>query len=236
MQTMFKKRRKYDKRVLPRLLTRKEFIIQHLRKEWDVMEKATKKEDVVRAVKSGGAALGRGLLILLAIAGTLTVTVVAPNIFSAFGIIKGRRSPRTYFHKKWFQNEIANLKRRKYLEIQKNREGEFEINLTQLGEKRIIQKSLSEFQILKSDRWDGTWRVVIFDIPNRHKVAREGFRERLKIMGFYPVQESVFVFPYPCYEEFKFLTYIYSVGDYVRFIETDKIIYDDDLRKHFLFS
>lgn len=215
------------------MLGRKEFIIEHLRREWDDMERSARREDVVRAVKAGGAALGKGLLVLLLIAGALTVAAVAPNVFSAFGRFRGRKIRKVYFNRDQFRREIAPLKRLGHIRVRKDAEGEYEIDLTKLGEKVVIQRAFGQLKIPKPDHWDGIWRMTIFDIPDRHKTAREGFRERLKAMGFYPLQESVFVFPYPCDEEIRFLIYVYNAGAYVRLVETSKIIYDDDLRKHF---
>src|SRR3989338_4388384 len=46
------------------------------------------------------------------------------------------------------------------------------------------------------ERWDGKWRMVIFDIPERNRDRRNLLRDLLKQNGFYRLQESVFVHPY----------------------------------------
>jgi len=81
--------------------------------------------------------------------------------------------------------------------------------------------------------WDGIWRVVIFDIPERYKWAREGIREALKRGGFYPLQKSTFVSPYPCRGEIEFLERIYNIRGYLRFIETHALSADDDIKDFF---
>lgn len=66
-----------------------------------------------------------------------------------------------------------------------------------------------------------------FDIPLRNKWAREGFREKLKSMGFYPLQKSVFIIPHPCKKEIDFLCGLYNIRGNVRLVET-KSIGDDN--------
>ena len=229
-------KRKYEKKVIPRLLDNKEFFIRHLRQEWAEAEKATKREDMVRAAKAGGIAFGKGLLTLLLVAGTLTVAAAAPNIFSAFGRMRGRRIYRTYMHSGYFQRELAVLKKQNFVSASKINKNEYEIGLTKLGEERAIQRAYNTFTILRPALWDGTWRIIVFDIPDTHKSAREGFREKLKAIGFYSLQRSVFVFPYPCIEELEFIISLYGVGEYVRLIEANHIVYDDDIRKYFAFN
>ncbi|HIE36409.1 MAG TPA: hypothetical protein EYP89_04130 [Candidatus Omnitrophica bacterium] len=45
-------------------------------------------------------------------------------------------------------------------------------------------------------RWDGLWRLVIYDIPERFKYRRDTLRDFLKELGFGKVQESCWVSPY----------------------------------------
>lgn len=229
-------KRQYTKKVIPRLLKRKEFLIRHLQREWEEAERSTRREDMVRAVKSGGIALGKGLLVLLLIAGVLTVAAMAPNVFSAFGRMRGRGKYRTYIPRDHFRQEAGILRKQDFISLSKEGQDEYKLCLTKSGERRAIQRAFNTFKIPIVDRWDGIWRMVIFDIPNKRKPAREGFRRKLKTSGFYPLQKSVFVFPYPCEEELKFLAYLYDVGDYVRLVETSKILHDDDLRSYFSFT
>src|SRR3989344_4076427 len=48
----------------------------------------------------------------------------------------------------------------------------------------------------KSKKWDGKWRIIIFDIPQELHRERNILRRRLRSMGFYMLQKSVFIFPY----------------------------------------
>ncbi len=53
-----------------------------------------------------------------------------------------------------------------------------------------------EMEIKRPEKWDGKWRIIIFDIPNTKKGARDALRERLNVLGFCQMQKSVFVHPF----------------------------------------
>jgi DNA-binding transcriptional regulator PaaX len=79
-------------------------------------------------------------------------------------------------------------------------------------------KKLNDFRLEKSfnfigQKWDGFWRLVIFDIPEDKKTVREGLRNKLRHFGFYPLQKSVFVFPYDCEKEIYELADFFELGD-----------------------
>lgn len=240
MSAKFSGKRKYQKMVLARAVEHKDFIADHLRREWDILEKQARKERLVRAVKQGASTAamiaGQTLLTLLLASGTLAVAATAPNVLGAIGRI-GKR--RVYFHKKNFQREIGYLKKEKYVRAKRIRDPDdqdieiTEIALTELGTKRAVMRALGELKMIKPQKWDRIWRVVIFDVPNRHKAARDGLRHRLKTLGFYRLQESIFVYPYPCDEELRFLASLYNIGDYIRIIEAGAIVRDDDLKEYF---
>lgn len=230
---------RYKRKITPRLYQRKEFVLQHLRDEWVAGEKGIKREDALRMVKAGGIAFGKGLLVFLALAGVIIVAAVAPNILGAFGRFRKRKNYTTYVHRKYFQNELRYLQRQKYVtakrEINEDGEVEYTVSPTDIGIKKVLKESLKKFQIITPAKWDGLWRIIIFDIPDTHKSAREGFRERLRALGFYPLQKSVFIYPYPCERELEFLTFLYDLAGCTRFIETSRLEHDYDLKDYFNF-
>ena len=92
------------------------------------------------------------------------------------------KSPKGYF--KILRNlpkEWKEIKRRRLKEIVKefyndrlvsfkeNKEGLAEIILTKDGEKKALIFKIDEIEIKKPAKWDGEWRIVIFDIPERFK-------------------------------------------------------------------
>lgn len=52
-------------------------------------------------------------------------------------------------------------------------------------------------------KWDGYWRVVIYDIPEKDYLLRDRLRQELKKLGFKFVQRSVWITPQPVEEDLK---------------------------------
>lgn len=83
-------------------------------------------------------------------------------------------------------------------------------------------------------KWDKKWRIFMFDIPQELHLERNKLRSRLKTLGFYMMQKSVFVFPFPCEEELADYCSALKVGDYINILTADSLGYmDKEIRKYF---
>lgn len=60
------------------------------------------------------------------------------------------------------------------------------LKLTDKGKEEAIIKRL-----LLEEKWDGKWRIVIFDIPEKHRKLRSVLRSKLREWEFEPWQKSV---------------------------------------------
>ena len=86
----------------------------------------------------------------------------------------------------------------------------------------------------RNRKWDGKWRVVIFDIPQEMHKKRNNFRHKLRYLGFYMLQKSVFVLPYSCEDELGYICQSLEVGDYVDVITADSIGFrENEIKKYF---
>ena len=56
--------------------------------------------------------------------------------------------------------------------------------------------------------------MVIFDIPEKKKKAREALRQKLKDLNMVKLQDSIWVTPYPCEDEIAFIKSIFNLSDY----------------------
>jgi phenylacetic acid degradation operon negative regulatory protein len=54
--------------------------------------------------------------------------------------------------------------------------------------------------------WDGKWRVVVFDLPEKHNASRVRLRRYLKDCGFGYLQKSLWISPDPLDDEVKKLS------------------------------
>ncbi len=102
-------------------------------------------------------------------------------------------------------------------------DGETLLRLTENGKKKTLQFTIDSLQIKKSNKWDGWWRLVIFDIPENKKLNREIFRRKLKDLEFTQLQKSVFVCRYECKDEIDFLRHALEVSPFVHYILAKEI-------------
>lgn len=149
--------------------------------------------------------LGNKILIGLLSAGALAEEAIAGlNEFSPRSVIRGLYTSADLNDldkdKKIIRNALLKLVVRKLVQIEK-REKEQTIKLTELGLERLFSK----FPRLKFQnwKWDGQWRVIIYDIEEETRRLRRRLREFLKRHGFHLVQRSVWFSPYPVEEELE---------------------------------
>lgn len=126
---------------------------------------------------------------------------------------------------------IYEFKKREIIEF-KEEAGKTVIVLTEKGKKRGLKFDLDNIKIRKMISWDRKWRMLLFDIPEEMKSAREIFRDKLKKMGFLQFQKSVWIYPYPCEDEIDFLAEYFRIASHVNLLT---LIIEDDipLRSHF---
>jgi CRISPR-associated endonuclease Cas2 len=54
-----------------------------------------------------------------------------------------------------------------------------------------------DYQIDIPKKWDGMWRILMFDIAERDRKLRDNLRYKISEVGMEKLQGSVYVFPYP---------------------------------------
>lgn len=157
--------------------------------------------------------LSKEILKGLAIGGFIAVCFVAPN-FAQVSNLFGVKSSKD----KWrLRRTLFNLTKERLVEISYDKKGEEVIKITGDGEKRILKYKYDDIKILVPQKWDKLWRLVIFDIPETHKGARKALSSKLQELGFYPLQKSVFIFPYKCRDEIDFICEHFKVREYVNY-------------------
>lgn len=108
------------------------------------------------------------------------------------------------------------------------------IYLTEEGKKRAGKYQIDDLEIKKSKRWDKKWRVLIFDIKNRHKPKREALRGKIKDLGLYQLQKSVWVCPYEFADVVEILRKFFNLDkNEMQIISAFKIENDKDIKAFF---
>ncbi|MEK7121551.1 MAG: CRISPR-associated endonuclease Cas2 [Patescibacteria group bacterium] len=114
-----------------------------------------------------------------------------------------------------------------------NRSGRGRFKFTKKGI-QWVQGSIQKYFQLRNRNWDKKWRVVIFDIPQELHNSRTKFRKKLKSLGFFMLQKSVFIFPYQCEEELGDICKDFGVSDYIDILITEKAGFrDKELREYY---
>jgi hypothetical protein len=223
-----KNSRKYIKKQLKELTSIQEkFVIDRLREEWADAERALKRHELAEKAALAGAAIGKGLLALLLIAGAVTITTIAPNIFAAFG----RKGVfRRYFQNKQLLNELKRGSGHGYWHYRKVSEGEYQVMLTSKGRQIALRAEMRKLKLSRQPKWDGKWRVVIFDVSRKHDSERAILRRKLEEIGMARIQDSVFVYPYPCTEETMFWASLLNISAGVQVLES-RFLTGADLEK-----
>lgn len=83
-----------------------------------------------------------------------------------------------------------------YLECLDGGQGQF-LRLTREGKKKASSQKLDGHNTLVSPAWDGKWRIVLLDLPEKRKAERESLRYLLKKAGFVCLKNSAWISPYP---------------------------------------
>lgn len=101
-----------------------------------------------------------------------------------------------------------------------------------------IRKQLAALQKVRlrdaqAKTWDGRWRLVSFDIPEKQKNHRDVLRRRLKRLGLVHFQHSIWLTPYKLAEDFYEIIEECGLKDCVLIIESDRLPQEPKWIKNF---
>lgn len=162
------------------------------------------------------------ILVAVGLGALVVSTLVLPNLPIAIrGIVKLRGN-------KWLNKTFENMKKKGLINL-----GGEKIKLTAKGKRMLREVELSDLKLTKPKEWDGIWRLVSYDIPEKYKKSRDFFRYILLKNGFCQIQESLWVHPYQCKEEIAAVTKNIHLSRYVIMMETEKLPNEMDMQDHF---
>lgn len=172
--------------------------------------------------------IGKGILLLLAFGALATVAVIAPNSLQIIKLFQKRDRRLRKYTPKSITRTLYRLKAQKLISIEKEN-GQMIIKITKKGKSQALKYNIEEIKIPKPKSWDKKWRLVMFDIPNKKTLARNVLRDKLKELGFFSLQKSIWIYPYECEDEINFIKGVYGVDSYVKMATAEKI---DDEEKY----
>ena len=127
---------------------------------------------------------------------------------------------------------ISYLYRLGFVDKKESDSGLIALSLTAKGKLKALNYQLDNIKN-KKEKWDGKWRMVAFDIPEKHKRGRDALRQKLKKIGFRELQKSVFITPYNCKKEIGLLVEFFNLNKYVRFGILESVDNEDYFKKVF---
>jgi len=166
----------------------------------------------------------KAVLATAVVGGVLTIAFAAPGLVAVAGknIAAKRKEKRERYQQMWAR--FHDLRKRKNVEyVGENKDGELIYRFSDTG--RIIAKKflVETLAIEHPKKWDGKWRIITFDIPEKYKKSRKAFQQKLKELGCYPAQKSVWIHPFPCEAEITFLKDIMAIQPFVEIYLTKEM-------------
>jgi len=173
--------------------------------------------DVVLSILKTGALLG--------------VAITAPN---AIRYLKGRGREAKWegYYPSSIERQTMKLWRKGFVRVHETGDGHV-VEITQKGIHELLKYDLDTMRISKPDHWDRKWRMVFFDVVCGNDEARKAFQSRLKQLGFFQMQKSVYICPFPCEKEIMYLREVMEIPHSVKLATIERLENDEDLRRHF---
>ena len=161
------------------------------------------------------------------LAGLIGVAAIAPNVLSVMKKVGLITHPR----------QIESIKRSRDKLIDKGllENKNNQLKITRHGKRYLLKcSSLRENKELnKKKKWDGKWRVLIFDIPETKRFDRDSVRYALVSIGFMRLQDSVWVYPYNCEDLISLLRADTETEGEVLYMIVEAIENDEPIKKYF---
>ncbi|MBN2093962.1 MAG: CRISPR-associated endonuclease Cas2 [Candidatus Zambryskibacteria bacterium] len=176
--------------------------------------------------------VGNIILSVVGIAALMSFALIMPNALQAlklFGIDKKKINRRKYY----IDTAVEKLCKRDLIETVIKTNGEKYAKLTEEGRKQLFKFEFESLSKHKPKKWDKKYRIVIFDVKESLRFSRDDLRRMLINFGFVMLQNSVWVYPYPCEGAINLLKINLEMKEEVIYMTVESIENDNWLRKYF---
>lgn len=156
--------------------------------------------------------VARNILFTLAAVGAVATFIVLPGLPSVLALFK----PRNKKERSSLNRSLYYMREKGLIDMKKQGMN-YSLFVTNKGKVRIAKYNFDNLSLTKKKRWDGFWRLVTFDIPETKRGARLAVSRKLKELGLFPFQKSMFLYPYNCKEEIDFIKDYFNAHDHIRY-------------------
>lgn len=161
-------------------------------------------------------AVGAVTLGVIAAAGIVAAAAVAPGVFVVFKSFMRKSRPLERYD---VDRSLKRLIRKGFVE-EVVRGRTVRCQITDRGREHLMRCELARSEFVPPKKWDGKWRLVVFDVPERWRYLRDNLRGHLLRLGLYPIQKSVWLFPYPCDDLVRLIKVDLGLGRNVQYFTT----------------
>lgn len=149
----------------------------------------------------------------------MVVIALAPGLGAALKMLDP--NPRKAMDK--LERALKRLSKNGEVDVEDGPSGR-QYRLTSAGSRRLARLRFAEYALPKKAlrKWDGKWRVVCFDIPETGQYVRRLFQTKLSDLGFYRLQNSVFVYPYDIRELIRLANEAFELQKFVRVLTVEQ--------------
>lgn len=177
----------------------------------------------------------KSVLLIIGLGTFLTASILAPGLPLALKPFLKIKRENDY--KKWkmfnqtrLKQVLKRLQKQKVVQIAiKN--GEPIVTLSEKGKKKVLKYNLENLQL--ENKWDGKWRLIIYDIPKEKKRQSDSFRLLLRTIKCLQLQKSVYLTPFNCDGEIEYIRSLYQIGDNVKILKVSSIENEKAYREYF---
>ena len=172
----------------------------------------------------------QALLATVALTGVVLVAAIAPNAPAALAKLPSIKRAQLRYQ---YRTVLGRLAAQGHIVFEKS-DGKQYARITTSGRKALaFEQEKAKFANAKKKRWNGRWRVIIFDIPERRRRTRDRLRNIMERTGFVRLQDSVWVFPYDCEDFVTLLKAELKIGSAILYMVVEQIENDKHLRAQF---
>lgn len=175
----------------------------------------------------------KDILSWLFIAGAVTLAATSPYFVS--NVLREYKKWNRYSKHK-VSDTFYRLRRERLISLKKVNH-QIYISLTPAGRKKAGIFQINNLKIKQPKNWDKKWRLLMFDIAEKKKVVREALRGKLKELGFFPFQKSIWICPFECRAEVELLKGFFGLSDQeTQLIVAEHIGREEDWKRIFKLS
>lgn len=175
----------------------------------------------------------KDIFMWLLVGGVIAIAATSPYFVP--NLVKGYKRWKKYPAKK-VSDTFYQLRKKGLIHFETTNQ-QLYISLTKEGVKRAGMFQIDKLKVKKPKQWDGFWRILMFDIEEKKKPYREALRGKLKELGFFLLQKSVWAHPFNCRNEVELLKSFFGLSSKeLCLIVAKDVSNEGELKAHFHLS